>query len=242
MPSIRCSAVVLHRHDVADGDFLARVKRGPSSRRTASPRCRARDRPRAWRQRSAASVCAAQPVTTMRASGPLAAKPADGLARLPHRFAGDRAGVDDHGIGNAGGVGLAADHLRLVGVEPAAEGDDIDAHAAPGLGEQRRIEAALELELDRAGHQHVIVALAPFDREIAARQRDAHLAPGALAAARRRPRRRRPPSRRPWSGRRRAPRCGSRCARATCTAQSVMLARSGKIGWFSSSGPILARS
>ena len=58
----------------------------------------------------------------------------------------------------------AADHLELDDVEPAAEGDDVDAHADAGLGEQRRIERALELELDRPGHQHMVVALAPVDR------------------------------------------------------------------------------
>ena len=75
----------------------------------------------------------------MRAAGPLALEPADGLARLAHRLGGHRAGVDDDGVGDARGLRLAADHLRLVGVEPAAEGDDVDAHrAAAGRGEQRR--------------------------------------------------------------------------------------------------------
>src|SRR5262249_37539426 len=55
------------------------------------------------------------------------------LARLPHRFGGDRAGVDHHGVGEAGSGRLAADHLGLVGVEPAAEGDDVDAHVAPAF-------------------------------------------------------------------------------------------------------------
>ena len=56
---------------------------------------------------------------------------ADRLARLPHRFGRDRAGVDDHRLlqprfGRAG-----ADHLGFIGVEAAAEGDDFDlAHAS----------------------------------------------------------------------------------------------------------------
>src|SRR6202163_4985703 len=47
-------------------------------------------------------------------------------------------------------------------------------------GKQRRIEAAFELECRRPRHQHVIVALAPLDREVAARQRDLDGAIGAL--------------------------------------------------------------
>ena len=199
----RVTAMMSSTRDLRVASSAAQV-----AARRASPRCRARGRPPAWRRSAAGSVCAAQPVTTMRASGRSRREPADRLARLPHRFAGDRAGVDDDGIGDAGGRGLAADHLGFGGVEPAAEGDDSTLIAAPAFGEQRRIERALELEFDRAGHQHVVVALAPFDREIAARQRHASPCGRCASAARRRPRRRRRPSRRPWSGRRRAPRCG----------------------------------
>src|SRR5262249_27246570 len=63
--------------------------------------------------------------------GPLAAKLADGLPRLPSRLGGDRAGVDDHGIRETRGAGLPADHLGLVRIEPAAERYNVDAHAAP---------------------------------------------------------------------------------------------------------------
>ena len=112
------------------------------------------------------SVCAAQPVTTICAPRLLALQPADRLPRLPHGFRRHRAGVDDDRVVETGARRLRADHFRLVGVEPAAEGDDLDAHDAADLGKQRRIEAALELELHRAGHQHVVVALAPFDRQV----------------------------------------------------------------------------
>ena len=44
------------------------------------------------------SICAAQPVTTMRASRLFALDPADRLPRLPRRLGGHRAGVDDHEI------------------------------------------------------------------------------------------------------------------------------------------------
>src|SRR5206468_2539674 len=54
---------------------------------------------------------------------------ADGLTRLPHRFRGHRAGVHHHGVFQTGGGRRIADHLRLVAVEAAAEGDDLDAHA-----------------------------------------------------------------------------------------------------------------
>src|SRR6266478_2729603 len=60
--------------------------------------------------------------------GMLALELADGLARLPHRLRRHRAGIDDDGIGEPGRLRLAADHLRLIGIEPAAEGDDVDAH------------------------------------------------------------------------------------------------------------------
>src|SRR4029079_6633796 len=70
---------------------------------------------------------------------PLALEPADGLTRLPHRLGGHRAGVEDDGLGKIRGARLATDHLGLIGVEPAAEGDDVDAHRrATARGEQTR--------------------------------------------------------------------------------------------------------
>src|SRR5262249_60720340 len=62
--------------------------------------------------------------------GMLALELADRLARLPHRLRRHRAGIDDDGIGEPGRLRLATDHLALIGVEPAAEGDDVDAHWA----------------------------------------------------------------------------------------------------------------
>src|SRR5262249_3920359 len=49
-------------------------------------------------------------------------------------------------------------------------------------GGKERVEATLVLELDRSGHQHVIVALAPFDHEIAARETHANLAAAPAGA------------------------------------------------------------
>ena len=188
-----------------------RTPRAPRARpRRASCRhCRRRDRPRPCRRTSAACVCAAQPVTTMRASGPLALQPADRLPRLRHGLVGDRAAVDDDGVGEPGALGLARDHFGFEGVEAAAEGDDVDAHAqateANSAGSNRPSYSNVAVPVistwsSRSRHSM---------REFAAGQRDLHDAIGAPSAAPPPPRWRRPPSRRPWSAPRRAPRCGS---------------------------------
>jgi len=61
-------------------------------------------------------------------AGALAPDTPHALLRLPHRFCRHRAGVDDDGVAQAGRDRRAADDLRFEGVEPAAEGDDINAH------------------------------------------------------------------------------------------------------------------
>src|SRR5262249_49169119 len=61
----------------------------------------------------------------------LALGAADRLARLAHRFRRHRAGVHHHGAVEARALRIAADHLGLVGIEAAAESEDVDAHAAP---------------------------------------------------------------------------------------------------------------
>src|SRR5262249_29151111 len=61
--------------------------------------------------------------------GPVARKASDRLAGLADRLAGHRAGVDDHRVAQAGRRRLAPHDFRLVGIEPAAEGDDLDRHA-----------------------------------------------------------------------------------------------------------------
>ena len=195
-----------HRHDVVD-DRLRRIAEAESGARLRPGRgaelfgiAEHADRLRAMAAKVCGSVCAAQPVTTICARRPLAAQRADRLPRLAHRFGGDGAGVDHDGVAQAGALGFAADHFRFGGVEPAAEGDDFDAHdvTPPAAGEQRRIETAVVLVFDRPGHQHMVVALAPFDREVAARHRHRHLAARCAAAAPPRPPPRRPPSRTPW--------------------------------------------
>ena len=53
---------------------------------------------------------------------------AHSLARLPYRLGRHCTGIDDDGIGETGGLCVTANHLALVGIKPATEGDDIDAH------------------------------------------------------------------------------------------------------------------
>ena len=98
--------------------------------------------------------------------GPLALQPADRLPRLRYRFVGDRAAIDDDCLGEPGAFRLAPYHFGFEGVEAAAEGDDVDAHDLGDGGKQRGIEAAFILERRRPRHQHVVVALAPFDRGV----------------------------------------------------------------------------
>ncbi len=66
--------------------------------------------------------------------GLFALQPADGLARLAHRLAGHGAGVDENGLSKPGGLGLAAHDLAFEGVEPTAEGDDLDAQRSAASG------------------------------------------------------------------------------------------------------------
>jgi len=65
---------------------------------------------------------------------PLAPRLADRLARLADRFAGDGAGVEDDGVREAVGGALAGDRLGFAGVQPAAEGDDIERPGQPRSG------------------------------------------------------------------------------------------------------------
>ena len=65
-------------------------------------------------------------------AGLLAARPADRLARLALGLGGDGAGVDDDGVGQPGRGGVGRASPRFVGVEPAAEGEDLGRHAVTG--------------------------------------------------------------------------------------------------------------
>jgi hypothetical protein len=57
--------------------------------------------------------------------GAFAARPPDRLPGLAHRLAGHRASIDDHRAGKPGGARMLAHDFGLIGVEPAAEGDDL---------------------------------------------------------------------------------------------------------------------
>ncbi len=104
----------LHRHDVAD-DGLRRAGRWRKlARACAQPVAESFSVLPSTRSASAmatkvcGSVCAAQPVTTILACGPLAPQRADRLPRLAHRLRRDRAGVDHDGIGKSGALGVRA--------------------------------------------------------------------------------------------------------------------------------------
>src|SRR5262249_16950928 len=124
-------------------------------------------------------VCAAQPVTTMRASG---------RSRFSRR-------IDCRACATASLV-TAQLLITMVSERPARSASrritsdsnafsrqpkvTISTDMSGDAGKQCRIELALVFELGGAGHQHVIVALAPFDLQVAARQRDGDGAVGAL--------------------------------------------------------------
>ena len=129
------------------------------------------------------SVCAAQPVTTIFACG-RSRRSARIVCRAWRTASAVTAQVLTTTVSlQPGALRLAADHFRLGGIEPAAEGDDFDAHRLTPLPRRQTSAASkrpVVLVFDRPGHQHMVVALAPFDREIAAGQRDRHLAAGAI--------------------------------------------------------------
>src|SRR5262249_19305715 len=165
----------------------------------------------------------------------------DGLARLPHRLRRHRAGIDDDGTGEPGRLRLAADHLRLIGVEPAAEGDDIDAHWV-----------ALMSNSAGSNLPSYSYATGPVIRPWSSRARHPTRGrpPGTVPVPGRRVGPRRPAATaaaqaaEPQALVRPAPRSQvrrTRCSRES-TCASEMFARSGKIGWFSNGGPILRRA
>ena len=116
-----------HRHDVGDGDFPGRSP-GPGVEFFLV----ADDAVDLGHCSETLGLC------LRRATGdddalmrPLALQAADRLPCLPHSFRGYGAGIDDDRVADAARNGLAQDDLRLVGVEPAAECDDVDAHDTP---------------------------------------------------------------------------------------------------------------
>src|SRR5260370_4776924 len=128
-------------------------------------------------------VCAAQPVTTIRA---------EGRSRFSRR-------IDCRACATASLV-TAQLLTTMVSVSPelsacrAITSDSKALRRHPKVtistlisgdgGKQRRIETAFILEGRTPRHQHVVITLAPFDGEFTARQRDLDDAVGALQPSR----------------------------------------------------------
>ena len=130
-----------------------------------------------------------------------------------------------------------ADHLGFIGVEPAAEGDDLDAvHClVPTPGAAAAVPAVKSGTTPRTSKQRARSSgygrrLAPVDRKLAARQLTVTLRPVSRLRGAPLPRRHRRRCRRRGSGRRRAPRRAARCGRGAMTRASAILARSGNSG------------
>src|SRR5438067_1224192 len=127
-------------------------------------------------------VCAAQPVTTMRAPG---------CSRFSRR-------IDCRACATASFV-TAQLLMTMVSDSPARSASRAITSDSKALrrqpkvttstvmlsGKQRGIEAPLIFEGRRARHQHVVIAFAPFDRKIAAGKLNLHNTIGALQPRRR---------------------------------------------------------
>src|SRR6266536_2196938 len=171
----------------------------------------------------------------------LALEPADGLARLAHRLGRYRAGIDDEGIRKARRLRLTADHLSLIGIEAAAEGDDIDAHwfalatnsAGSNFPSYSKATGPV-ISTWSSVVRHSIRSSPPRSATVRVRSTRPRRAAATAEAQAAEPHALVSPA--PRSHVRR-----TRCSReATCASET--LARSGKIGWFSTNGPILRRS
>ncbi len=139
-------AVSLTRHDVGDRDArrVAARRARRSSPPSASRRCRARGRPPASPRSASGAICAAQPVTMMRAPGLLAPR-----LRIAWRAWRSASAVTAQVLTmtaslEPGGAGMAAHHLGLEGVEPAAEGDDLGRQATGALQLSAKVDLAAE--------------------------------------------------------------------------------------------------
>src|SRR5215210_2128004 len=173
-------------------------------------------------------------------------EPPDRLPRLRHRFIGDRATVDDDGFAEPGVLGVAGDHLGFEGVEPATKGDDFHAHVTP------HSRYATEANSDGSKRPSYSKLAVPVINTWSSRSRHSMVSspPGRAICTVRLARFRRAAATavahaaEPQAFVNPAPRSQVRIvmwSRSTMCA-NVMLARSGKIGWFSRSGPKRARS
>src|SRR5256886_1960813 len=241
---------VRHRHDVVDCDLLLGGEGGCSRPNVAllAPGRSAELLLVAQHQRDLRHVREGFGVGLGRAArdhyarrGMLALEPADGLARLPHRLGRYRAGIDDEGIREARRLRLTADHLSLIGIEAAAESDDVDAHgfalatnsAGSNLPSYSKATGPVTSTWSSAV-RHSIRSSPPGSATVRVRPTRPRRAAATAAAQAAEPHALVSP----------APRSQVRMTRCSreATRASETLARSGKIGWFSTNGPILRRS
>src|SRR6202011_3020620 len=156
-----------------------------------------------------------------------------------HGFIGDRAAVDDDGLLKARARGLARDPLGFERMEATAEGDDLDAHATDENRDGSNFpsysnDAVPVISTWSSRSRHSIASLPPGSVISTLRLARFSRAAATAVAQAAEPQARVKP----------APRSQVRMvmwSRSTMWA-SVMLARSGKIGWFSNSGPKRPRS
>src|SRR5208282_3032006 len=136
------------------------------------------------------SVCAAQPVTTILACGRFRRS-----ARIACRAWRTASAVTAQVLTTTVSLKPARSASRRITCDSAAlsRQPKVTTSTLTGsrfrscracIGEQCGIEPAGVLVFDGSGHQHVIVSLAPFDREVAARQSDRHLTAGAAEPCR----------------------------------------------------------
>src|ERR1700734_1270488 len=124
------------------------------------------------------SVCAAQPVTTILAEGRSRRS-----ARIACRAWRTASAVTAQVLTTTVSLKPARSASRRITSDSAALSRQPKVTTSTLMrlsraraGKERRIEAAAVLVFDRPRHQHVVVALAPFDREVAAGQRHSDLA------------------------------------------------------------------
>ena len=164
MPSIRCGAVSLHRHDVVDRGF----SRSPPTPKSAAPGL--------GRHLLVVADDAARPRhggealgLDLRGAAGDDDAPRPGFSRARRRIdwrawrvasAGDRAGVDDDDVRVARPPprGAASPRIRQVLSRQPKVTISTAHHAAPA--KSAGAKHALAFELDRPGHQHVVVVRA----------------------------------------------------------------------------------
>ena len=219
-PSIRCSAVSRIDAEIVDDDlFLGGTPKSSAASERSMLRGRAS---RDFRVHASTSGIAAK-VSRLGLGGaagdddrgvrPLALQAADGLARLAHGFGrSPRNELTTIVLSSP-----AASALRRIVSDSAifSRQPKVTTSCSRGSSRGRRqhgcVEPAFELDLHRAGHQHMVVDARAIRSSRSPPGSDTRtLRPPCAWCARRQPPRRRRPSRRRASSPRRAPMCGPR--------------------------------